>query len=104
MFLLRDENAVMANIAAISTKLHGGANNETLKLETLARSVGADLQAINSHNQLFADKKSWKSLKNGWKVEKLEKRQPIFLKYIFEKKSLDCSEKSLGSLDERKNR
>jgi len=48
----------MANIAAISTKLHGGANNETLKLETLARSVGADLQAINSHNQLFADKKS----------------------------------------------
>jgi len=59
VFLLRDENAVMANIAAISTKLHGGANNnETLKLETLARSVGADLQAINSHNQLFADKKS----------------------------------------------
>jgi len=57
VFLLRDENAVTANIAAINTKLHGGANNEKLKLETLVCSVGANLQAIISHNQLFTDKK-----------------------------------------------
>ena len=58
MFLLRDENTVMAITAAISTKLHGGANNEKLKLETLARSVSANLQPIISHNQLFAEKKA----------------------------------------------
>ena len=71
MFLLRDENTVMVNIAAINTKLDGGANNEKLKLEALVRSVGANLQVIISHNQLFADEKGWKSLKKGWKVEKL---------------------------------
>jgi len=36
----------MANIAAINTKEHRGANNEKIKLETLIRSVGANLQAI----------------------------------------------------------
>ena len=36
----------MANIAAINTKQHGGANNEKLILETLVRSVGANLPAI----------------------------------------------------------
>jgi len=38
----------MANIAAINTKQHGGANNEKLNLETVVRSVavGANLQAI----------------------------------------------------------
>jgi len=35
----------MANIAAINTKQHGGANNEKLKLEILVRSVGENLQA-----------------------------------------------------------
>jgi len=44
------KNTVMANIAAINTKQHGGANNGKLKLETLVRSVGAtsnlNLQAI----------------------------------------------------------
>jgi len=44
--LLRNENSVMANIAAINTKQHGGANNEKLKLETLVRYVGANHQAI----------------------------------------------------------
>jgi len=57
VFLLRDEATVIANIVAMNTKLHGGANNEKLKLETLVCSVGANLQAIISHNQLFADKK-----------------------------------------------
>jgi len=57
VFLLRDENTVMANIAAINTKLDGGANNEKLKLEALVRSVGANLQVIISRNQLFADEK-----------------------------------------------
>jgi len=55
----------MANIAAINTKLHGGANNEKLKLETHVRSVSANLQAIISHNQLFVDKKCWKFWKTG---------------------------------------
>ena len=44
--MLRNENSVMANIAAINTKQHGGANNEKLKLETLVRYVGANHQAI----------------------------------------------------------
>jgi len=57
VFLLRDENTVMANNVAINSKLHGGANDEKLKLETLVRSVGANLQPIISHNQLFTDKK-----------------------------------------------
>jgi len=30
--------------------------------------------------------------KKGWKVQKLEKRQPIFFKYKFWKKSQDCNE------------
>jgi len=46
VFLLRNENTAMANIAAINTKEHRGANNEKIKLETLIRSVGANLQAI----------------------------------------------------------
>ena len=36
----------MANIEAIKIEQHRGANNEKLKLETLVRSVGANLQAI----------------------------------------------------------
>jgi len=36
----------MAIIAAINNKQYGRANNEKLKLETLVRSVGANLQAI----------------------------------------------------------
>jgi len=36
----------MANIAAINNKQHVRASNEKLKLETLVRSVGANLQAI----------------------------------------------------------
>jgi len=36
-------NSAVANIAAINTKQQGGANNEKLKLETLVRSVGANL-------------------------------------------------------------
>jgi len=35
----------MANIAAINTKQHGGANSEQLKLETLVHSVAANRQA-----------------------------------------------------------
>jgi len=35
----------MANIAAIDIKQQGGAKNEKFKLETLVRSVGANLQA-----------------------------------------------------------
>jgi len=46
VFLLTNENTAMANIAAINNKQHGRANNEKLKLETLFRSVGANLQAI----------------------------------------------------------
>jgi len=57
VFLLRDENTVMANIVTINSKLHGGANDEKLKEETLVRSVGANLPPIISHNQLFMDKK-----------------------------------------------
>jgi len=49
----------------------------------------------NSHDQFLRIRKGWKSLKKGWKVEKLEKRQPIFFKHILCKKSLGCSEKSL---------
>jgi len=41
VFLLRNENNVMANIAAINNKQHGGAN----KLETLVHSFTANLQA-----------------------------------------------------------
>ena len=53
--MLRNENSVMANIAAIKTKRHGGANNEKnektekLKLEILVRYVGANHQAIIIH-------------------------------------------------------
>jgi len=44
---LRNDNTAVANIAAVNTKQqHGGANNEKLKLETLVRSVGANLQSI----------------------------------------------------------
>jgi len=39
----------MANIAAMNTKQHGGANNEKLKLETLVRYVGVNHQAIIIH-------------------------------------------------------
>jgi len=46
VFLLRNENTAIANIVAINTKQHGGANNEKIKLETLVRSVGANLQTI----------------------------------------------------------
>jgi len=46
VFLLKIENIVMANIAAINTKQHGGAKFEKLKLETFVRSVGANLQAL----------------------------------------------------------
>jgi len=46
VFLLRNENAAIANVAAINTKHHGGANNEKLQLETLVRSVGAIRHAI----------------------------------------------------------
>ena len=48
MFLLKIENIVLANIrpTAINSKQHGGAKNEKLKLESLVRSVGANLQAI----------------------------------------------------------
>ena len=55
MFLLRKENSVIGNIAAINTKQHGGANNEKnektekIKLETLVRYVGANHQAIIIH-------------------------------------------------------
>jgi len=87
----------MANIAAMNTKQHGGANNEKLKLETLVRYVGVNHQAIIIHTIIncLQIKKGWKSLQKDWKVEKWEKRQPIFFKYILWKKSLDCSEKSL---------
>ena len=79
----------MANIAAINTKQHGGVNNEKLKLETLLHSVAANLQAKIRVINCLRIKKGWKSLKKGWKVEKLEKKQPIFLKYILWKKLLD---------------
>jgi len=55
----------MSNIAAIDNKQHGRANNEKLKLETLVRSVGANLQAtIQIINSLWI-KKGWKSLKRA---------------------------------------
>jgi len=85
----------MANIAAINNKQHVRASNEKLKLETLVRSVGANLQAIIPIINSLRIKKGWKSLKRGWKTEKLENSQPIFFKYILWKQSLDCSEKSL---------
>jgi len=43
---ISDRNTGMANVAAINTKQHGGANNEKIQLETLVRSVGAHVQAI----------------------------------------------------------
>jgi len=46
VFLLGNENTVMANIAAIKNKQYGPAKNDKLKLETLFFSVGANLQAI----------------------------------------------------------
>jgi len=47
----------MSNIAAIDNKQHGRANNEKLKLETLVRSVGANLQAtIQIINSLWIKK------------------------------------------------
>jgi len=46
VYLLRNENTAVANIAAINTKQHGGAKNEKLNLETLVRTAGANLQAI----------------------------------------------------------
>jgi len=45
VFLLRNQNNVMANIAAINTKQLGVANNEKLKLETLVHSIAANRQA-----------------------------------------------------------
>jgi len=48
--------------------------NEKLKLETLVRSVGANLQAMIHIINCLRIKKGWKSLKKGWKVDKLEKR------------------------------
>jgi len=44
VFLLKIENTVMANIAAINSKQHGGAKSEKHNLETLVRSDGANLQ------------------------------------------------------------
>jgi len=85
----------MAIIAAINNKQYGRANNEKLKLETLVRSVGANLQAIIQIINSLRIKNGWKSLKRSWKIEKLENRQSIFFKYILWKQSLDCSEKSL---------
>ena len=81
----------MANIAAINNKQHGGAN----KLETLVHSFTANLQAKIHVIDCLRIKKSWKSLKKGCKVEKLEKRQLIFFKYILWKKLLDSSKKAL---------
>ena len=95
MFLLRNENTVMANTAAINKKQHGRANNEKLKLETLVHSVGANLQAIIQIINSLRIKKDENLLKGGWKIEKLENSQPIFFKYILWKQSLACSEKSL---------
>jgi len=95
VFLLWNGNSAIANIAAINTKQYRGANNKKLKLETLVHSDGANLQAIIHIINCLQMKIGWKSLKKDWKVDKLEKRQPIFLKYILWKKSLDCSEKSL---------
>jgi len=85
----------MANIAAINNKQHRRANNEKLKLDTLLRSVVANLQAIIQIINSLRIEKGWKSLKRGWKIEKLENSQPIFFKYILWKQSLDYSEKSL---------
>jgi len=47
----------MAYIAAIRIEQHGGANNEKLILETLVRSVGANLQAIIHINNCLRIKK-----------------------------------------------
>jgi len=46
VFLLRNANTAVANIAAINTKQHGDANSEKLNLETLVRSLGAKLQIV----------------------------------------------------------
>jgi len=75
VFLLRNENNVIATITAINTKQHGGANNEKLKLETLIRNGGANHQAIIIHiiiNYLRI-KKGWKSLKRAEKLKVREK-------------------------------
>ena len=85
----------MANIAAIKNKQYGPAKNDKLKLETLFFSVGANLQAIIQIINCL--RKGWKSLKMGWKIEKLENRQRLqkhTFKDILFKQSLDCSEKS----------
>jgi len=71
----------MANIVAINTKQHEVANKKKLTLETLVHSVAANLQAKFHVINCLRIKKA-KSLKKGWKVEKLEKRRPIFFKYI----------------------
>ena len=80
----------MANIrpTANNSKQHGVAKNAKLKLESLVRSVGANLQAIiHIINCLQIEK--------GWQVEKLEKRQPILFKYNSNLKSPGCRDRSL---------
>ena len=67
MFLLRNKNIAMANTAAINSKQHGGANNEKTKLETLVRSVGANLQAIIHIINCLPFKKRLKMFEKGLK-------------------------------------
>jgi len=55
----------MANITAINNKQHGGPNNEKLKLKTLVRSVGANLQAIIHIINCLRIEKGLKSFKKG---------------------------------------
>jgi len=92
----------MTNIAAISTNQHGGANDEKLKLETLVRSVGAKLQAIIHIINCLGNKKDWKSIKKGWKVEKLENDNRFSWNTYFEKITR-LQWKITRSLDEPKN-
>jgi len=52
---VRNKNTVMTNTEAIDTEQHGGANNEKIKLQTLVRSFGANLQAIIRMTNCFTD-------------------------------------------------
>ena len=65
------------------------------QFKSTCSSYCSDLQTTIHIRYCLPIKNGKKSLKKGWKVDKLEKRQSIFFKHMLRKKSQDCSEKSL---------